>query len=104
VLLSRAAQKHASKRHPTDYPLCLPHLATVISSPLYIGDDYKNAGIELITRVAALGEFVLVAVNLEADESGHYHIASFYIISEKRIQGRREKGFLRVAVKETVKA
>lgn len=104
VLLTRAAQKHASRRHPEDYPICLPHLATVIADPLYIGDDFENAGIELIARVPAIGEFILVAVNIVPDELGRYHIASFYIVSEKKIQGRREKGFLYVAAREPIKA
>lgn len=69
--------------------------------PLYIGDDEANAGkIELISRVPAIGEFVLVAINLELDEQGRYHVASFYIVSEKKINGRREKGFLKVAKRE----
>lgn len=100
VVLSRAAQIHAARRHPEEYPLCLPHIATVISDPLYIGDDAKNPGyIELISRVPAVDGFILVAVNLEMNENGTYHVASFYVVSEKKIAGRREKGFLFVAQK-----
>jgi hypothetical protein len=100
VILSRAVQAHAARRHPVDYPLCLPHLAAIISDPLYIGDDEANVGkVELISRVPAIGDFVLVAINLELDEYGRYHVASFYIVSEKKINGRRAKGFLKVAQK-----
>ncbi|WP_346347453.1 hypothetical protein [Bradyrhizobium sp. dw_411] len=99
VILSRAAQAHAERRHPVDYPLCLPHLAVVVADPLYIGDDLQNEGIELIARVPAIGEFVLVAVNIVPDASGRYHIASFYMVSEKKIASRREKGYLKVAKK-----
>jgi hypothetical protein len=33
VILTRGAQRHAYKRHPEDYPKCLPHLAGVIANP-----------------------------------------------------------------------
>jgi hypothetical protein len=45
VVFSRAAQVHAARRHPVEYPVCLPHLATVVADPLYIGDDHKNPGV-----------------------------------------------------------
>src|SRR5882672_8344540 len=51
VVLSRATQIHAARKHPLEYPHCLPHLAKVICDPLYIGDDHKNRGIELIGRI-----------------------------------------------------
>lgn len=98
VILTRAAHVHAQRRHPNEFPVCLPHLAAVISEPLYIGDDFDNNGIELIRRIPALGGFMLVAVNIQANASGQYEIASFYIVSEKKILSRREKGFLRVAI------
>jgi hypothetical protein len=100
VILSRAAQKHASRRHPVDYPVCLPHLATVIETAFYIGDDHDNAGIELIALVPALGELVLVAVNIVPDEYGRYGVASFYRVSRQKIDGRRQKGFLKIAVRD----
>lgn len=99
VMLGRGAQVHALSRHPDEYPLCLPHVASVVASPLYIGDDFRNAGsIELIGRVPALGSFMLVAVTVERDAAGYYNVCSFYPISEKKIQPRRERGFLKVAV------
>lgn len=99
VILSRGAQKHALSSHPVEYPLCLPHVAAVIANPLYLGDDFKNGGkIEIIGRVAAIGSFMLVAVTIERDETGCYHVCSFYPITEKKIQPRRERGFLRIAV------
>jgi hypothetical protein len=101
VVLSRAAQKHAAKKHAADYPRCFPHLARIISDPLYIGDDDKNPGsIELIGRIPGLtAEFMLVAVKIEVDEGGRYHVTSFYIVSERKIASRRDKGFLMVAQK-----
>lgn len=100
VLLSRGAQKHALSSHPVEYPICLPHVAAVVAEPLYIGDDLRNPGrIELIGRVPAIGAFLLVAVTIERDIAGRYNVCSFYPISDKKIQPRRERGFLRVAVR-----
>lgn len=99
VVLSRAAQRHAARRHPEDYPVCLPHLASIILNPLYIGDDHRNPGkIELIGRVAAAASLVLVAVDLERDEDGNYGVSSFYTITQEKAQGRRAKGFLKIPV------
>ncbi|WP_315765566.1 hypothetical protein [Bradyrhizobium sp. SZCCHNR2009] len=98
VILSRGAQRHANRRHPEDYPKCLPHLASVIASPRYIGDDHTNSGIEIWGYVAALGALVLVAIELIPDAQGRYHISSFYIVSERKADARRLKGFLKVAL------
>lgn len=98
VVLSKGAQVHALSRHPDEYPLCLPHVAAVVANPLYVGDDFKNPGsIELIGRVPAIGSFMLVAVTIARDEAGRYNVCSFYPITDKKIQPRRERGFLRVA-------
>ncbi len=83
-----------------EYPICLPHVAAVVAEPLCIGDDLRNPGrIELIGRVPAIGAFLLVAVTIERDVAGRYNVCSFYPISDKKIQPRRERGFLRVAVR-----
>jgi len=52
----------------------------------------------MIGRVPALGSFLLVAVTIERDPAGRYNVCSFYPISEKKIQPRRARGYLRVAV------
>ncbi len=96
VILTRGAQRHAYRRHPDDYPKCLPHLAGVISNPRYIGDDHTNSGIEIWGYVGAIASLILVAVELIPDGQGKYHISSFYMVSEKKAQTRRQKGFLRV--------
>lgn len=98
VVLSKGAQVHALSRHPEEYPVCLPHVAAVVANPLYIGDDFKNPGsIELIGMVPAIGSFMLVAVTVIRDADGQYNVCSFYPITEKKIQPRRERGFLKVA-------
>lgn len=97
VIFSVGAQVHAERRHPAEFLLCLPYLAGIIANPLYIGDDHKNAGIELISRVVAANAMVLVAINLERDEAGRYHILSFYTVKAEKIESRRQKGFLKVA-------
>ncbi|MBR1195304.1 hypothetical protein JQ574_04595 [Bradyrhizobium sp. AUGA SZCCT0158] len=98
VVLTRGAQRHAYRRHPDDYPKCLPHLAAVIANPRYIGDDHSNSGIEIWGWIPSLGELVLVAVELNRDADGRYQISSFYMVSEKKAQTRRQKGFLKVVV------
>ena len=98
VLFTRAAQIHAERRHPEEYPLCLPHVGLVIRNPLYIGDDFKNHGkIELIARIPQIGGALLVAINMEQEEEGTYHVCSMYPVSEGKVQKRKEKGYLLVA-------
>jgi hypothetical protein len=98
VVLTRGAQAHANRRHPNDYPKCLPHLGSVLAFPRYIGDDFRNTGIEIVGQVNAIGSLVLVAVELVPDALGRYEVASFYMISEKKAQSRRQRGFLKVAL------
>ncbi|RTL52931.1 MAG: hypothetical protein EKK40_07140 [Bradyrhizobiaceae bacterium] len=99
VILTRGAQRHAYRRHPEDYPKCLPHLASVVADPRYIGDDDTNSGIEIWGYAIAIQSLVLVAVELMPDANGRYQISSFYMVSEKKAQSRRQKGFLKVAVR-----
>jgi len=94
--MSGRAQIHAAKSHPEDYSRCAPHIAAIVTNPLYVGDDFKNGGkIEMISRVPAIGSAILVAVNIEIDPNGEYNVASFYPISEKKIQNRLDKGYLK---------
>jgi hypothetical protein len=48
--------------------------------------------------VAAAGSLVLVAIDIERNEGGLYRVSSFYTITDVKAQGRREKGFLKLAV------
>jgi len=97
AVFSRAAQTHAARRHAAEYPIIAPHIASIVLNPLYVGDDLRNAGkIELIGRVPSLAIFALIAVSVELDQLGRYHIASLYPVSREKIEGRREKGFLKV--------
>lgn len=97
VVLTDAGRKHAKRNHPDDFDRCLPHIAAIVANPLYIGDDLKNDGIEMIGRAHVLGTYVLVAVNVTLDEKGRYQVASFYPISEGKITSRRLKGYLKGA-------
>ena len=100
LIFSRGAQYHAAKEHPEDFSRCLPHLASIVLAPLYIGDDHRNPGkIELIGRIHAVNSRVLIAVTIEVDESGRYIVCSFYPISDNKADGRRQKGFLKNAIK-----
>ena len=99
VILTSQKHDHVIKRHPRDYAVCLPHIASVIADPLYIGDDLKNSGFEIIGQVQVVSSFVLVAIEIEPDEVGKYRVATFYMISETKIQSRRQKGYVKVAIK-----
>jgi hypothetical protein len=95
VMFSEPAQRHAFNNHPEDFPKCLPHVGSVILNPLFVGDDLKNPGkIELISRIAVLESGLLVAISLELI-NGYYHVASMYPVSERKIEGRLEKRFLK---------
>jgi hypothetical protein len=97
VIFSIAAQAHALRKHPKDYPKCLPHVGPVVEKPHYIGDDFKNPGnIELVSRVPALGGGLLVAIVVQPDADGRYGVVSCYPISEKKIENRRQGGHLAI--------
>lgn len=101
VVFSAAAQKHAQSRHPDDFATCFPHVAAIVAAPLYVGDDFKNEGkIELVGRVLQGKLAILVAVVIEPDAKGRYHVASAYPVSEEKIANRRAKGTLCNAVKK----
>ena len=96
IVLTSGAQLHASRRHPEDYPKCLPHLGSVIANRRYIGDDHTNSGIEIWGYAGPISALVLVAVAIVPDGDGRYQISSFYVVSEKKAHARRLKGYLRV--------
>lgn len=103
VVFSAAAQKHVYKRHQQDFQDFLAYAGMVVSSPGYIGQAPKHADkIELVKRLppskGAAG--LLVALVLEPDASGRYHVASFYTVSEAKISNRRQSGTLKVPRKK----
>jgi len=49
--------------------------------------------------IPAAKSFVLVAVAVDMDARGRYHVHSFYTIKKEQVDGRRRKGFLKVATK-----
>ena len=94
--MSVRAQKHAQRSHPKDYARCFPHVAAIVSTPLYARDDFKNDGkIELVGKAAGLADYLLVAVEISCDADGRYNVTSFYPISDKKVEKRREGGHLR---------
>lgn len=99
AVMTERAKQHAQRRHPEDHARCFPHLAAVINNPLYARDDFINEGkIELVGKPPALGEYLLVAVEISLDADGRYNVTSFYPISEKKVAARRESGHLRRVV------
>ncbi|WP_207458082.1 hypothetical protein [Azospirillum sp. SYSU D00513] len=96
AVLIPAIRLHVLRRHPEDYERLLPHVASVITAPQFIGDDFKNPGkVELIARVPAAGGPLLVAVDLTMNQHGQYEVRSFYPVAEEKIQGRLSKGYLK---------
>jgi hypothetical protein len=99
VVISGTAQRHVQRKHPDDYAAFLPHIAEIIANPRYLGDDFKNDGIEFWGYVAVHGTLVLVAVEVVPDEDGCYNVLSFYRVSEGKAQKRRDRKFLHVPKK-----
>ena len=98
VVMSGRAQLHAAKKHPLDYSRCMPHIAAIVTNPLYIGDDFRNPNkIEMISRVPAINSVILVAVNIERDTRGDYNVVSFYPVDERKLGSRLDRGFLKIA-------
>lgn len=95
VVMSVNAQKHARRRHPLDFARCFPHVANIVSSPLYVRDDFNNQSkIEMVGKSPGLGDYLLVAVEIALDQDGRYNVTSFYPISEKKVTNRRDSGHL----------
>ncbi len=62
AVMSPNALRHAQRRHSADFARCLPHVAAVVTNPLYVRDDFANHGkIELVGHPPALGDYLLVA-------------------------------------------
>lgn len=97
VELSAGARRHAESRHPGDVPLILPHLAGIVRSPLYVGDDHRNPGkIEIVGRIPGQHGGALVAIELEDfDHNGTYNICSMYLITQRKIDKKREDKILK---------
>ena len=92
AVLTVGAQKHVYNRHPGDFAAHLAHVGLVIKDPSYMGDDFRNRGkIELIRRMPGPAG-PLVAIVIEPDDDGRYHVASFYTVTQSRIDQRRQKG------------
>ncbi len=88
---------HVSRKRPGEYARLVPHLGAVTADPLYVGDDFKNDGIEIIgSAPGSGGEFILIAICLTLDEGGNYQVRTFYSITDEKIQQRRRKGVLNV--------
>ena len=95
AVMSIRAQEHAQRWHPMDFARCFPHVASIISKPLYARDDFRNDGkIELVGRPDGFTEYLLVAVEVVLDAEGRYNVTSFYPVSERKVNDRREKGHL----------
>ena len=96
VVMSIRAQKHVQRKRPVDFARCFPHVASIISTPLYVRDNFKNEGaIELVGKSDGLPDWLLVAVEISLDEDGRYNVSSFYPISDKKVENRKQAGHYR---------
>ena len=75
VILTRGAQSHALKRHPTEYPLCLPHIAGIVSHPLYLGDDLQNEG-----KIEFIGHELKLDVKDKSKLLKRYSLVCFHFL------------------------
>lgn len=99
VVLTANAERHIRKKPDHEFDACLPYVADTIRDPGYVGDDFKNPGkIELIRRMPDK-RGLLVAVEMTLNSEGRYSISTFYPLTEKQIQARRNKGFLKIMPK-----
>ena len=99
VRMTVAAQRHAAKRHPQDYPVYLPFIGDIIANALYARDDFRNDGkVELIGKPVGSPHWLLVAVAIFVDADGHYNVASFYPLSQKKVDERRQSGHLKILI------
>lgn len=99
VVMSIRAQKHAQSHHPHDYARCFPHVASIVTGPLYVRDDFRNADkIEMVGKAVGLPDWLLVAVEITMDDDGRYNVTSFYPLSAKKVENRKESGHLRRVV------
>lgn len=96
VELSAGAKLHATKRHPDDVPLILPHLADIIAAPLYVGQNPKHPGkIELIGRIPQRFGGALVSIEiLDFDKNGTHNICSMYLINQSKFDRLLSNGAL----------
>ena len=99
VKFSVPAQRHAFARHPDDFPIIIPHLSQILTSPLYLGDDFKNPGkIELVGRIWGVGGAALVSLTVAKNvRDGCYHVASTYLITQAELDKKLQKQVLKVA-------
>lgn len=89
------AQRHAMKRHPDDFPRCLPFLSEVIETPSLCGQSPHHAdGFELVKEIDDEGLIVLVALNIERSSSGLYIATSTYVIDQDKAERRVRKKHL----------
>jgi hypothetical protein len=96
VIFTVPAQRHALRRHPQDVPVITPHLSGIIESPMYMGDDLRNPGkIEFVSKIRGHSGGALVAIAVEKNTDGYYHICSAYLISDSEFDKKKSKRILK---------
>jgi hypothetical protein len=96
VVMSIRAQRHAQFSHPKDYARCFPHVASIVTGPLYVRDDFRNENrIEMVGKAAGFPDWLLVAVEIAVDDDGRYNVTSFYPVSAQKVENRKQSGHLK---------
>lgn len=93
VWFSIGAQKHAIKRHPDDYPLCMPHLGDVVANPTHVGQSpHHSDGFELVRDTG--GIIVLLGVLFAPGPNGLYIATTTYPLKRDTLERRVRKKHL----------
>jgi hypothetical protein len=98
--LSRTAHRHMAIDHPADYPICIVELAAAIATPTFVGQAPEHGrNFEMIRRIGRPdGSVVLVAIGLEPDDHGAYHVRTCYLLEAHKVAERRRQGRLRLVI------
>lgn len=92
VSVSSACHRHIAEDHPDDYPHIMEALASIVTGPLYIGQDPKHADNFYVVRPLPEGApnpYGLVAIGFERNKEGGYRVKSAYTINQVTVDKRR---------------
>lgn len=89
--LSSVAHEHMYRDHEADYAHCFAHLDDTFGRPTYVGQAPKHGrNFELLRRYQLVDKpWMLIAVGLEPNKQGNYHVRSCYLVSDDDVQRRR---------------
>lgn len=92
VWVSAQAHRHLAEDHPDDYPHIVAALATIVTGPLYAGQDPKHTKNFYLVRAlsaSAPNPFGLVAIGIQPNGYGGYNVRTAYTIPQATVDARR---------------